>query len=105
MEYAHTVAPGANILLVETPGAETEGATGFPQIVEAEEYVIDHGLGDVISQSFGATEQSFASKASVLALRGAYVDADRHGVTVFAASGDSGAADVGWTRRGTTSSR
>jgi subtilase family serine protease len=95
VEYAHAIAPGASILLVETPVAETEGVNGFPQIVKAEEYVINHHLGDVISQSFSATEQTFSSKASVEALRGAYTDADRHDVTVLAASGDGGAADVG----------
>ena len=30
------MAPGANILLVETPTSENEGTTGFPQIVKAE---------------------------------------------------------------------
>jgi subtilase family serine protease len=95
VEYAHTIAPGANILLVETPVAETEGVTGFPQIIRAEEYVINHHLGDVISQSFSATEQTFASKAAVDALRGAYLDADQHHITVLTAAGDSGAADVG----------
>jgi subtilase family serine protease len=95
VEYAHTIAPGASILLVETPVSETEGVTGFPQIVRAEKYVINHHLGDVISQSFSATEQTFPSKASVEALRGAYIDAYRHHVTVLTASGDSGAADVG----------
>ncbi len=95
VEYAHAIAPGASILLVETPVAETEGVNGFPQIVRAEEYVINHHLGDVISQSFSATEQTFSSQASVEALRGAYTDADRHHITVLAASGDNGAADVG----------
>ncbi len=95
VEYAHTMAPGAKILLVETPVSETEGVTGFPQIVTAEKYVIDHHLGGVISQSFSATEKTFPSKTALLALRGAYQDADRNGVTVLAASGDSGAADVG----------
>jgi subtilase family serine protease len=95
VEYAHTVAPGASILLVETPVSETEGVTGFPQIVKAEEYVVGHHLGDVISQSFGATEETFPSKASVTALRGAYIDADQHNVTVLAGSGDDGVADVG----------
>jgi subtilase family serine protease len=95
VEYAHVIAPNANILLAETPVSETEGEAGFPQIVQAEQYVISHYNVDVISQSFGATEQTFASKASVEALRGAYVDASRHDVTVLAASGDSGAADVG----------
>jgi subtilase family serine protease len=94
VEYAHAVAPGASILLVETPVAETEGVTGFPQIVKAEEYVINHHLGDVISQSFGATEQTFPSGAALQALRGAYIDADRQHITVLSASGDDGATDL-----------
>jgi subtilase family serine protease len=94
VEYAHTVAPGANILLVETPTSEEEGTTGFPQIVTAEKYVINHHLGGVISQSFSATEQTFPTTQSLLRLRGAYIDAAAKGVTVLAASGDSGAADV-----------
>jgi subtilase family serine protease len=95
VEYAHAVAPGASILLVETPVAETEGVTGFPQIVKAEEYVISHHLGDVISQSFGATEQTFPSGAALQALRGAYIAADRQHITVLSASGDDGATDLG----------
>jgi len=98
VEYAHTVAPGANILLVETPVSETEGVAGFPQIVEAENYVLAHHLGDVISQSFEATEQTFAGLAQINAdhLRTAYqrAAAEKNGPTVLAAAGDTGAADV-----------
>jgi subtilase family serine protease len=94
VEMAHTIAPGANILLVETPVSETEGVTGFPQIVEAENYVINHNLGDVISQSFGATEETFPSAASIFALRSSFQNAFTHQVTVLAATGDSGVADV-----------
>jgi subtilase family serine protease len=98
VEYAHSVAPGANILLVETPVSETEGVTGFPQIVEAENYVLAHHLGDVISQSFEATEQTFAGLAQINAdhLRTAYERAagEKDGPTVLAAAGDTGAADV-----------
>ncbi|MGH3236073.1 MAG: S53 family peptidase [Streptosporangiaceae bacterium] len=94
VEYAHTIAPGASIALVETPVSETEGVHGFPQIVKAEEYVLRHRLGDVISQSFSATEQTFPSRASIQALRGAYQLAEKDHVTVLTASGDSGAADV-----------
>lgn len=93
VEYAHTMAPGANILLVETPVAETEGITGFPQIVEAENYVIDHHLGDVITQSFGATEQTFSSPAQLYGQRSAYFNALLHHVSVLASSGDTGAAN------------
>ena len=94
VEYAHTIAPGASILVVETPTSENEGTTGFPQIVAAEKYVIKHGYGGVISQSFSATEETFPSRQSLLSLRGAYIYAASKGVTVLAASGDSGAADV-----------
>ena len=93
VEYSHAMAPGANLLLVETPVAETEGVAGFPQIVAAENYVIDHHLGDVISQSFGATEQTFPSEAALMGLRGAYINAAAHNVTVLAASGDAGSTD------------
>jgi subtilase family serine protease len=97
VEYAHAVAPGAKLLLVETPVSETEGVHGFPQIIRAEEYVLEHHLGDVISQSFSATEATFPvpRPASIAALRGAYLLAARDKVTVLAAAGDSGAADVG----------
>jgi len=93
VEWSHTIAPGANILLVETPVAETEGVAGFPEIVEAENYVINHHLGQVISQSLDATEQTFPSKGSLLRLRSAYVNAFAHHVTVLAASGDTGASN------------
>jgi subtilase family serine protease len=91
VEWSHAMAPGANILLVETPVAETEGTAGFPQIVEAENYVINHHLGQVISQSFAATEQTFPNAASIYALRSAYFNALRNHVTVLAATGDTGA--------------
>ena len=64
VEWAHVFAPGAKILLEETPVSETEGVQGFPEIVKAENFVINHHLGDVISQSFGATEQTFPNASS-----------------------------------------
>ncbi len=90
VEYSHAMAPGANILLVETPVAETIGVQGFPEMVAAENYVIDNHLADVISQSFGAAERSFPSAQSLLNLRSAYVNAQAHDVTVLASSGDDG---------------
>ncbi len=93
VEWAHVFAPGANILVVETPVSETEGVTGFPEIVKAENYVIDHNLADVISQSFGATENTFPTKSSLLNLRSAFFNAYSHHVTVLGSSGDAGATD------------
>ncbi len=100
VEVSHAIAPAANILLVTTPVDETEGVQGFPQIVQAENYVIDHHLGDVISQSFGATEETFQDAngnfdpSLILGLRSAYENAAANGVTVLDASGDAGATDV-----------
>jgi subtilase family serine protease len=95
------MAPGAKILLVETPTAENEGRTGFPQIVTAEEYVIRRHLGGVISQSLGATEATFRSAAEIRQLRGAYQLAARpaYRVTVVAATGDEGAAGLTYNMR------
>jgi len=93
VEYAHALAPGANILLVETPVSETEGVTGFPQIVAAEKYAMAHYKVSVISQSFGATEQTFPNTKLPAKLRAAYTDAASRKVTVLAASGDAGATD------------
>jgi len=93
VEWSHAMAPGASILLVETPVSETEGTAGFPQIVKAENYVINHHLGQVISQSFSATEETFPSAASIYALRSAYFNALKNHVTVLAATGDAGATD------------
>jgi subtilase family serine protease len=93
VEWAHAMAPQANILLVETPEAETEGTTGFPPIVEAENYVVKHHLGAVISQSFGATEETFPSTESLLNLRSAFINAASEGVSVLAGASDLGSTD------------
>jgi subtilase family serine protease len=93
VEWSHTMAPKANILLVETPMSEVEGIYGLPQIVQAENYVINHNLGDVISQSFGANEQTFSNAGQIYSLRSAYLNAAVHRVTVLAASGDQGSTD------------
>jgi subtilase family serine protease len=93
VEWAHAIAPGANLLLVDTPVSETEGTIGFPQIVAAENYVIHHRLGDVISESFGANENTFSSPSLVQSLRSAFVAAAAAGVTVVASTGDTGVSD------------
>jgi subtilase family serine protease len=98
VEMAHAVAPDAHIVLVETGVAETEGVTGLPEMMDAEKSLIDRGVGDVISQSFGATENTFpgfdtGDFSSIQNLRYAFKDAAKHGVTVLASSGDSGPTD------------
>jgi subtilase family serine protease len=100
VEYAHALAPGATIDLIETPVAETEGLTGFPDMMAAERALIGLGKVDVISQSFGATEDTLPGfpkgSLQVLAgLRTAFIDAAAQNVTLLAAAGDSGVTGPG----------
>ena len=90
VESAHAMAPGANILLVTTPTAETLGEQGFPQMMNAVKYVATHHMADVISMSLGAAEGSFGSTQSLLNLRDGLQAAADNGVTVLASSGDFG---------------
>jgi subtilase family serine protease len=90
VEWSHATAPLANILLVTVPTAETLGVQGFPLMMNAEQYVIDHHMADVISQSFAATEASFSSFASLQNLRHAFISAAQQNVTVFGSAGDGG---------------
>jgi subtilase family serine protease len=90
VEWSHAVAPGASILLVETPVEETVAGGGFRQFMAAENYVITHNLGDVISQSFSIPEPNFPSPSAIMRLRYAFRDAYRHQVTVLAAANDFG---------------
>jgi subtilase family serine protease len=94
VESVHTFAPGANILLVTVPTAETLGVQGFPLMMNAEQYVIDHHLATVISQSFASAEEAFSSTQALLNLRHAYISAAADGVTVLGSSGDGGTANI-----------
>jgi subtilase family serine protease len=95
VEWAHATAPGANIILVTTPTAETLGVQGFPPMMNAVQYVVDHHLADVISMSLSAGEGSFMNgTAALMNLRKALMDAQANGVTVLAATGDNGSANI-----------
>jgi subtilase family serine protease len=93
VETAHAIAPKANIILVTTPTAETLGVQGFPQMMAAEQYVIDNHLATVISQSFASAEDAFGSAQSLENLRHAFKSAAQNGVTVLGSSGDGGTAN------------
>jgi len=97
VEWAHTIAPQANILLMTTNPAETLGVQGFPAMMNAEQFIVDHHEASVISQSFAAAEETFASTQSLLNLRHAFISAANNGVTVLGSSGDSGTANSSFT--------
>jgi|SRR5689334_647539 len=94
VEWAHATAPKANILLVATPTAETLGVQGFPQMMNAIQYVVDNDLADVISMSLGAGEASFHNGLSALQqMRQGFIDAQAHRITVLASTGDNGTSN------------
>jgi len=97
VEWAHSIAPQANILLMTTNPAETLGVQGFPAMMNAEQFVVDHHEANVITQSFGAAEETFASTQSLLNLRHAFISAAASGVTMLASSGDGGTANSTFT--------
>lgn len=90
VEWAHALAPEARIVLALTGVDEVEGTSGMAALMRAEEYLIDREHVDVISQSFGATEETFPTERSLLSFRSAFHDAFSHKVTVLAAAGDDG---------------
>jgi subtilase family serine protease len=95
VEWAHATAPGANIILVTTPTAETLGVQGFSPMMNAVQYVVNNHLADIISMSLGAGEGTFGNgQAALLQLRKALVDAQANSITVLASSGDGGTSNA-----------
>jgi subtilase family serine protease len=95
VEAVHAIAPGANIVLIETGVAETEGVVGVPEMMSAVNHLVDSGVGDVVSMSWATSEGQFpgfaqGDYASLTTLRYAFANARRHGVTLVASSGDGG---------------
>ncbi len=96
VEWSHAMAPEARIVLLTSPVDETEGTTGMPQFDKLVNYALDHRLGDVISQSWGATENTLFTPAGEQVIgdfERSYRRAAALGVTVLASAGDTGAAN------------
>jgi subtilase family serine protease len=88
-QYAHAIAPGATINLVIS---ETDND---PDILAAQQYVINNKLGDVLSQSFGENELCLQSETSIFnATVAAFQQAESENMSVFASAGDQGAATI-----------
>jgi subtilase family serine protease len=87
VQWSHAIAPEATIDLVLAKSDQDA------DIYAAQRYVITHNLGDVLSQSFGegesCMEPSIMTKTHLL-----FAVAAAERMTVFASSGDSGAAQA-----------
>jgi subtilase family serine protease len=97
VEWAHAMAPKASIVLLTSPVDETEGVQGMPQFDELINYALDHHLGNVISESWGATENTLFTPGGEQVIRSfnaSYARAAAMGVTALASTGDNGVGNV-----------
>lgn len=85
VESAHAVAPAAKIDLVIAKSDQD------PDILNALRYVVSHHLGNVLSQSYGEAESCEAASIQK-ADHVLFAQARAEHMTVFASSGDDGAA-------------
>ncbi len=85
VEYAHAGAPDAKLVLVEV------GKENLQQLALGVEYAVQHKLGDVISLSWGMSEQALG-RHFVSSYSSVFRQAAQSHITVVASSGDSGAS-------------
>jgi len=99
VQIIHAIAPDAGIVVLTSPVDETEGTIGLPQFLQLEQYAITNHLGNIISQSFGASEVTLNDTAGKGKQEIQKWDAffkqatTQQGITFFASSGDNGATD------------
>jgi subtilase family serine protease len=96
VEWAHAIAPGANIILMTSPVDETQGVQGMPEFLYLEQYALHRHLGNIISQSWGTTENTLFTSGGKKVLKefnAFYAEAAAQHVTVFASTGDAGVAN------------
>src|SRR5258708_1879830 len=62
-ELIHAMAPGANIVVLTSPVAETEGTIGLPEFLQLEQYAVKEKLGQIFSQSYVASETTLDNSA------------------------------------------
>lgn len=89
VEYAHAMAPGANIVLVVAASSTGDS------INVAEAKAIAKYPGSIMSQSFGAGEFGIhGNNVQVMQAHNNFVAAQAAGITVLASAGDDGAANA-----------
>ncbi|HET9080570.1 MAG TPA: S53 family peptidase [Trebonia sp.] len=93
IEWAYSIAPEANIILLAVPPAETLGVQGFPNLFKAISGEISKlPAGTMFSMSLAATEQTFGSAAATQAAK--FDAVFKQGLAkhdnFFAAAGDTG---------------
>lgn len=90
-QWAHAVAPGANIVFIGAKSANDD------DLLAALNYALDNHLGDVVSMSFGESESFYGNPDGLDTLAAwtkAFTKAKANQVTLFASAGDWGATNT-----------
>jgi subtilase family serine protease len=97
VQIIHAIAPDAGIVVLTSPVSETEGTIGLPQFRQLEQYAIDHQLGTIVSQSWGASEVTLKDAAGQQEIQKwdtfFQKATTQQGMTFLSSSGDNGATD------------
>jgi subtilase family serine protease len=86
VQWAHAIAPGAKIVVVAAKDDAIEN------VLAAQDYAIDHRIGHVVSESFGASELDF-SKRALKDFERSYHHARERRISVLVSAGDEGATN------------
>lgn len=98
VQWAGAVAPAATIkLVVSNSSATTDG------VALSAAYIVDHNLADVLSVSFGTCEKRLTAVENAF-WSSLWQQAAAQGISVFVASGDTGAAGCDYIDSGTPAS-
>lgn len=92
VQWSHAIAPGAKIIVIAAV------TNNDPDILDAQNYAIQHRLGAIMSESFGESEfgllnSGAAGLQSLADNERSLRQARERGISVFVSAGDSGAAD------------
>jgi subtilase family serine protease len=97
VQIIHAIAPEAAIVVLTSPKDETEGTIGLPEFLQLEQYALSHHLGNIVSQSWVASEVTLndsAGQQEIAKWDAFYKQATtQDGITFFSGSGDNGATD------------
>ncbi len=98
VEMIHAMAPDAGIVVMVSPVDEIEGTVGLPEFRQLTQYALDHHLGTIFSNSWGASEATLQDAAGQQEIQKwdtlLQQATTQQGITFLAASGDHGATDV-----------
>jgi subtilase family serine protease len=96
LEWAHAIAPDAELVNVITNVSETEGMAGLPELFHGIEMAAAKYPRGIVSMSFGTGEPTFTGDEVDDSLRGTFHQifqkATDAGMTLLAATGDNGTA-------------